>query len=70
MLPATLPDSESNLGSVLGFHQPDVHIDVSDILDEGTPWTLDGDDTGLDGNVNTLGDIEFFCRVDVPHLLQ
>ena len=69
MLPAALPNSESNLGVALVFHQPDVHVDVSDILDENTPWTLDGDDTGLDGNVNTLGDIEFFCRVDVPHLL-
>ena len=70
MLPATLPDSESNFGRVLCFHQPDVHVDVSDILDEATPWTLDSNDTGLDGNVNALGDIEFFCRVDVPHLLQ
>lgn len=69
MLPATLPNGESNLGRVFGFDQSDIHVNVSDILDEGTPWTLDGDDTGLDGNVNTLGDIEFFCRVDVPHLL-
>ena len=70
MLPATLPDGESNLGTVLDFNQPDVHVDVSDILDELTPWTLDGDDTRLDVNVNALGDIEFFCRVDVPHLLR
>lgn len=70
MLPATLPDGESDLGGILGFHQPDIHVDVSDILDEVTPWSLDGDDTGLDSNVNTLGNIEFFCRVDVPHLLQ
>ena len=70
MLPATLPDGESNLGGVLAFHQPDVHVDMPDVLDEGTPWSLNSDDTGLDGNVNTLGDIEFFCRVDVPHLLQ
>ena len=61
MFPTTLPDGESNFGSVLGFHQPDVHVDVSDILDKGTPWTLDSDDAGLDGNANTLGDIEFFC---------
>jgi len=70
VLPATLPDSKSNLGRALGFHQPDVHVDVSDILDEVTARTLDGDDTRLDGNVNTLRDIEFFCRVDVPHLLK
>ena len=61
MLPATLPDGESNFGTVLGFHQPDIHVDVSDILDEGTPWTLYGDDTGLDNNINTFGNIEFFC---------
>lgn len=70
VLPTTLPDGESNLGDVLAFHQPDVHVDVSDILEEGTSWALNGDDAGLDGNVNTLGDIEFFCGVDVPHLLQ
>lgn len=70
MLPATLPDGEGNLGGVLGFYQPDVHVDVSDVLDKVAPWTLDGDDTRLDGNINTLGDIEFFCRMDVPHLLQ
>ena len=69
MLPATLPDGESNLGGALVFHQPNVHVDVSDVLDEGTPWTLDGDDTGLDGNIDAVRDFEFFCRVDVPHLL-
>lgn len=61
MLPATLPNGEGNLGSVLRFHQPDVHVDVSDILDEGTPWTLNSDDTGLDGNVDAFRDLEFFC---------
>jgi len=61
VLPATLPDGESNFGRVIGFHQPNVHVDVSDILDEGTSWPLDGDDTGLDGNVDTLRDLEFFC---------
>ena len=69
MLPAALPNGESNFGGALGFHQPDVHIDMSDILDEGTPWTLNGDDTGLDGNVDAFRDIELFCRVNVPHLL-
>ena len=68
MLPSSLPYSESNLGGTLGFHQPDVHVDMSDILHKGAPWTLDSDDTGLDGNVNAFGDIEFLCRVDVPHL--
>ena len=70
MLPATLPDGESNLGAVLGFNQPDVHVDVSDVLDELAPWALDGDDTRLDLNIDTLRNIEFFCRVDVPHLLR
>ena len=57
MLPATLPDGEGDLGGALGFHQPDVHVDVSDILDEAASRTFNSDDTGFDGNFNTLRDI-------------
>lgn len=69
MLPATLPNCESDLGGVLGFHKPDIHVNVSNILDEDTSRTLNGDDASLNGNLNTLGDNKFFCRVNVPHLL-
>lgn len=61
VLPATLPDCEGDPGSVLSFHQPDVHVNVSDVLDDGASWTGNGDDTGLDGNVDTLRNIELFC---------
>lgn len=61
MLPATLPDGEGDFRGTLGFYHPDVHVDVSDILDKGAFPTLDGDDTGLDGNLNTFGDVKFFC---------
>jgi len=42
MLPASLPYSQSDLVA-LALEQPDVHINVTDILVESAPRALDGD---------------------------
>jgi len=60
MLPSTLPDSKKNLvGRALG--EPDIHINVSDILRECSSRTSDRNDAGLDGDLDALRNVKFFC---------
>ena len=68
MLPAALPDREGNTVD-LALHQPDVNISVPEVLGEGAAGASDGDETGLDDNVNALGNLELFGLQNVPHLL-
>ena len=67
MLAATLPDSEGDLVG-LALEDPDVHVDVTDILRQRSAGALDGDDAGLDVDGNPLRNVEFFGLEDVPHL--
>jgi hypothetical protein len=48
-------------------HELDVHLNVSNILDQLSSGTLDGNDPRLDGDGNTLGDGERFDRRDILH---
>ena len=45
-----------------------VHRQVPEVLDEGSTSSLDGDDTGLDANVDTLGNGHLLVSVDHLHL--
>ena len=67
MLTAALPYCECHLVG-LALLQPDVHVDVTDILRQRSTRALDGDDAGLDVDGNPLRDVEFFGLEDVPHL--
>lgn len=67
MLAAALPDGEEDLG-LLALDDTDVHVDMADVLGEGSPRASNADDTGLDGDLDALGDIEFFNLLDVQHL--
>lgn len=67
VLAAALPYREGDLVG-LALQQPDVHVDVADILVQGSAGTLDRDETGLDVDFNTLGNVELFGLEDVPHL--
>jgi len=48
-------------------HELDVHLNVSNILDQLSSGTLDGNDPRLDGDGDTLGDGERFDRRDILH---
>lgn len=52
MLPSALPYSESDLVG-LALDQPDVHVDMADILGQSAAGTLDGDETRFNGDLNT-----------------
>lgn len=67
MLATTLPYCEGDLVR-LALHQPDVHINVSDILGQCAAGTLDRDKARLDLDGNPLGNVQFFGLEDVPHL--
>ena len=67
MLAATLPYGKADL-VVLALLQPDVHVDVTDILGQRSTRALNGNEAGLDVHGDTLGDGEFFGLEDVPHL--
>ena len=67
MFPATLPDRERYTVD-LALHETDVDIGVPEVLRQGTTGALDGDETGLDGDFNTLWNVELFGLEDVPHL--
>lgn len=49
-------------------HDLDVHLNVANVLLEGTAGTGDGDLAGLDGDGNVGGDNEGLDRGDVLHL--
>ena len=67
MLAATLPYCQADL-VCLALQNLDVHVDVTDILLQRSSGTSDRDETGLDVDGDTLGNVEFFGLVDVPHL--
>lgn len=68
MLSSTLPDSESNFLGFRGLLEAYVHVDMANILRQRTTGTRDREDPRLNGDCDTLGNIEFFCLEDVPHL--
>ena len=67
MLTATLPYCECHLVG-LALLQPDVHVDVADILRQRAPRSLNGDLAGLDGYLNSLGNVQLFSFENVAHL--
>lgn len=68
MFPSSLPNSESDFVSLATLDQPDVHIDMANVFDQGTAGTGDGDEARLDGGSDSLRNVEFFGLEDVPHL--
>ena len=68
VLAAALPYGQRNLLVLAALEQPDVHIDMANIFREGSSGASDGDETRLDLNFDTLGNVEFFGLEDVPHL--
>jgi hypothetical protein len=70
MFTSTLPDRKSDLVGRLSLDQPDVHVNMTDILCEGATGTCDADEARLYGNGDALGDVEFFSLEDVPHLAR
>jgi hypothetical protein len=67
VLAAALPDSEVNLVH-LSRNKANVHVNMADILCEGSTGALHSDEAGLDGDLNVLRNIEIFCLEDVLHL--
>jgi len=67
MLPSSLPNGERNFGA-FALDQPDVHVDMLDVLCEGTAGASYRNDTGFEGHGDSLWDFEFFGLEDVPHL--
>ena len=67
MLATALPYREADLVR-LSLLNPDVHVNVPDILGQRSTGALDGNEAGLDVHGDTLGDGEFFGLEDVPHL--
>jgi len=43
----------------------DLHVKMTEVLGEFTARSLDGDNAGLDGDINVLGDDELVVLVDV-----
>ena len=69
MLAATLPYCERNLVR-LALLEPDVHVDVTNILRQLSAGARDCNETGLDVDSNSLRNVELFGLEDVPHLSQ
>ena len=69
MLAATLPYRKADF-VVLALLEPNVHVDMTNILREGSAGALHGDETGLDIDGDSLWDIELFSLEDVPHLVS
>lgn len=67
VLAATLPNCECDLVR-LALGEPDVHVDVTDILRQGSARARDLDEAGLDAHFDPLRDVELFGLEDVPHL--
>ena len=67
MLAAALPHSKADL-VVLSLLEPDVHVDMTDILRQRPAGALNGNEAGLDVDGDSLGDGEFFGLEDVAHL--
>jgi len=67
VLPAALPNSQSDL-RCLPFQDSDIHVDMSDVLGQGTTRTSNSDETGFYCNFNAGRNVEFFCFDNVPHL--
>lgn len=67
VFPATLPYRQGDLVG-LARKEPDVHINVADILRQGSPGALDGNLTGLYGDLDSLGNVELLGLENVLHL--
>lgn len=70
-LPASLSTLSSSICSLQPCsktHSLDVHLDVPDSLGQSTSGTSNGDDPGLDLDLDTLRDGQAFVGSDVLHL--
>ena len=70
VLSATLPYRKTD--DLLALDQfgleLDVHVRVAVVLLQGAAWTSYGDQARLDGDSDTIGDLELFGGEDVTHL--
>jgi len=66
VLALAVPDNKAEAG---GIHLDNVHLNVTEVLVEGTAGTSDGDLAGLDLNSDALRDSEDFFLVDVLHFV-
>ena len=69
MLSTSLPYCKRDL-IALALDQPDIHVDVTDILRQCSAGTSDSDEAGLDVDGDSLRNVELFGLEDVPHLRQ
>lgn len=53
--------------SKFSTYELDVHLDVTNVLGQLSPRTLNGDSSGLDGNGDTLGNDQRLDGRDVLH---
>lgn len=67
MFSSSLPDCKRDL-RCFALQQPNIHINMSNILRQCSSGSSNGNETRLDGNFNIGGDFEFFGLEDVPHL--
>lgn len=67
MFPVALPNCESDLVG-LGLDQTDVHVHMANSLRKCSPWSSDYDDSRLDGDCYTIGNLQFFSFEDITHL--
>jgi len=64
VLALAVPDNEAETS---GIQLDNLHLNVTEVLVEGTAGSLDGDVTSLDLDLNAGGDSEDFFLVDVLH---
>lgn len=64
LMPSTMPGLPP---SKFSTYELDVHLDVTNVLGQLSPRTLNGDSSGLDGNGDTLGNDQRLDGRDVLH---
>jgi hypothetical protein len=67
VLALAVPDNEAEAG---GIQLNNVHLDVTEVLVEGTTGTGDGDLASLDLDLDALGDSENLFLVDILHFVR
>ena len=67
VFPAALPYRQGDLVR-FARNEPDVHVNVADILRQSPPRALDGDLSGFDGDLNSLREFELLGLENVLHL--
>jgi len=64
VLALAVPDSETETGRV---ELDNIHVNMTEVLGQGTTGTSNGDDTGLDINLDIVRDGENLFLVDILH---